>query len=347
MTPPRLSICIATYSRGAFIGETLENILAQWEPGVEVIVVDGASPDDTADVVARVQARHPALVLYREAVNSGVDADFDKAVGYAQGEYCWLLSDDDMLRPGAVRTVLAALEDGPDLVVVNAEVRDKELAAIVKPDLLRIGSDRTFAAGEHEALFAATCDYLSFIGGVVVRRATWLARDRRSYYGTLFIHIGTLFQAPALGRAKAIARPLVSIRYGNAMWSGRAFEIWVAKWPRLVWSFAQFAEATRAKVIARHPGRSLQTLVWYRALGVYGAAEFEKVFGEGGEPHHPLAALVARAPARLLNAAIALWCALRRPPGRAMMLFELSRAASASAIARRLYAGLSAARRTP
>ena len=55
-------------------------------------------------------ARHRKLVLerylepgrplryFRESVNSGVDRDYDKAVGYASGEYCWLMTDDDLLQ---------------------------------------------------------------------------------------------------------------------------------------------------------------------------------------------------------------------------------------------------------
>src|SRR6185503_6310209 len=113
-----------------------------------------------------------------ESTNSGVDQDFDKAVGYARGEYCWLLSDDDELAPGAIATVLAALADGPELVVVNAEVRDRDLARVVKRSQLALEEDRSFGADEAEQLFAATAGYLSFIGGVVVRRAAWQARQR-------------------------------------------------------------------------------------------------------------------------------------------------------------------------
>lgn len=56
---PKLSICIATYNRGKFIGETLDSILVQMEPGVELLVVDGASPDNTPEVMAQYLSLHP------------------------------------------------------------------------------------------------------------------------------------------------------------------------------------------------------------------------------------------------------------------------------------------------
>lgn len=339
---PRLSVCIATYARGAFIGETLQNILAQSPPDVEVLVVDGASPDDTAEVVRSVQARHPGMVYHREETNSGVDRDFDKAVGYARGEYCWLLSDDDLLAPGAMDAVLQALTAQPDLVVVNAEVRDKSMRTVIKRRQLALREDCTYGPEEMGSLLAATGPYLSFIGAVVVRRSVWLARQRAAYYGSLFIHVGVLFQEPALRKVQVLAAPLVRIRYGNAMWTARGFEIWVDKWPRLVWSLVHLDEACRAAVTPQHPARSLKTLLWYRAIGAYGPEEHRRLLAEGGVPHHPLARLVAAVPARFANAMVALYLRFRGDPDAALKLYDLERACCASTLARSLYRSLTA-----
>ena len=97
----RLSVCIATFNRADFIGQTLDAILEQVTPEVELVVVDGASQDQTAAVMAQYLVRYPHIVYRREAENSGVDRDFDKAVAYASGEYCWLMSDDDVIKCSA------------------------------------------------------------------------------------------------------------------------------------------------------------------------------------------------------------------------------------------------------
>ena len=121
----RLSFCIATYKRAATIGETLESILPQLTDETEVIVLDGGSPDQTAQVVSRFAELDNRVRYIRENTNSGVDADFDKAVNAARGEYVWLFTDDDLLVDGAVEVVLSEISDGaPDLIVVDAEVRD-------------------------------------------------------------------------------------------------------------------------------------------------------------------------------------------------------------------------------
>ena len=53
LTSVRLSICIPVYNFGPFVGQTLDSILGQsgMGEGVEVLVVDGASTDNTEEVV--------------------------------------------------------------------------------------------------------------------------------------------------------------------------------------------------------------------------------------------------------------------------------------------------------
>jgi abequosyltransferase len=328
----KLSICIATLNRAAFIAQSLDAILAQLTPDVELVIVDGASTDGTAELLAGYVHHNPGIVYRRESENLGVDRDFDKAVHYAGGDYCWLMSDDDLLVPGAVETVLSQLADEPDLVIVNAEIRTRDLSTILKGNQLELAADVDYAGGDQERLFAVAGSYLSFIGAVVIRRAAWLAREREPYFGSQFIHMGVIFQTPPLAHSRIIAQPLVRIRYGNASWSARGFDIWVRKWPKLIWSFTQFSDAVKARVTARFPACSIKTLLWYRALGAYGQPEYAIL--RIGEPHHPLAGVVAALPARAANALVAMYLFVRRHADARVMLYDLVRANCASRTAR-------------
>ena len=64
MKTPLLSICIATYNRASYIGETLDSIIPQLDDDVELLVVDGASTDNTEDVVRKYAAERIAYPLY-------------------------------------------------------------------------------------------------------------------------------------------------------------------------------------------------------------------------------------------------------------------------------------------
>ncbi len=330
---PVLSICIATFRRARFIGETLDSILRQLAPGVEVVVVDGASPDDTPAVVASRSAGHPVR-YHREPVNSGVDADYDKAVEYASGEYCWLMTDDDVLVPGAIARVLDAIADDPELVIVNAQSRTPDLARIVDERLLPIHADRTYAAGDRERLFVDAANMLSFIGAVVVRRDVWRARDRASYHGSLFVHVGVLFQDPPIGRVRVIAEPLVHVRWGNAMWTPRSFEIWMFKWPEVIWSFAGISPAARAAVCPREPWRNLRMLGLHRALGGYSRGEYAKFLARrGGLAYRALARSIAAVPPSAANVLAALYCVAVARTAR-KQLYDLAHGQHSTVVAR-------------
>src|SRR4051794_4708620 len=118
MSGRSLSICIATRNRAALIGATLESIVTQCTGEVEVVILDGASTDNTEQVVRLYQMRFPCVRYFRQDTNLGIDRDFASAVDLAEGEYCWLFSDDDVLKPGAVRIVLDALQGNYPLVIV-------------------------------------------------------------------------------------------------------------------------------------------------------------------------------------------------------------------------------------
>jgi len=317
---PKLSICIATRNRGDFIGQTLDSIVEQIEPGVELVIVDGASTDNAPDVIARYAAKHPEVRYHREPVNCGVDQDYDKAVGYAAGEFCWLMTDDDLLRPGAIETVLACIDRGPDLVIVNAEVRNADFSKGLGTRLPDLTKDKEYGSSDSEAFFREVASHLSFIGCVIVRRKTWLERDRATYYGSLFVHVGVIFQHPPIERVRVVAAPLIAIRYGNAMWMPRWFEIWSLKWPELIWSFEDFSDGAKFAVSPREPWKKIRTLLLYRAMGGYTKDEYRRFLSNRAHgASRALALAVAIVPGALVNAAASVYVGLLRRSSRVEM----------------------------
>ena len=309
MNSVKLSICIATLNRGKFIGASLDSLLLQLPPNTEIVVLDGASQDNTQEVMEEYSANNPQIRYYREPKNSGVDADFDKAVGYATGEYCWLMTDDDLLAPKAIEKVLEATASNAELIVVNAELKSADFRIQFIDRIVKSSNDMTYGPDDSEAIFRELSNYLSFIGAVVVRRDIWLARDRESYYGSLFIHVGVIFQNPPLTKVVLIAEPLITIRYGNAMWTPRRFEIWMFMWPGLVWSFPDFSDSTKSAVTPREPWRSVKNIVLYKAIGGYGLPEYQKFIAPRTSGVTSLAyKLLAATPASIVSFAAIIYC---------------------------------------
>jgi len=123
----KLSICMPTRNRASFIAETLENVISQSDERIEIVIVDGASTDNTEEVVRRFQRKFDNIVYYRGDENPGVDRDMARTIELARGEYCWMLSDDDLLAPGAIKRMLKEIESGYEIYLCNITECDLSL----------------------------------------------------------------------------------------------------------------------------------------------------------------------------------------------------------------------------
>jgi abequosyltransferase len=284
-----LSICIPTLNRGSLIGATLESILSQATDEVEVLIVDGGSNDQTKQIVDKYQQGFPALRYissegaHASETNSvspsgaGFDRDCSLAVEMARGEYCWLFTDDDLIKQGAISKVLRATSEHYDLIIVNAEVRTADLAKTLESSRLRLRADCVYSPTEWERLFADTAEYLTFVGGVVIKREIWKARKKDPYIGTGFIHFGVVFQSVLSGDTLVIAEPLIEIRYGDALYmrTSRYFEIWMFIWPELIWSLPSISDSLKWRMCSKEPWRSKRALLQFRAKGSFSRREYD------------------------------------------------------------------------
>lgn len=333
---PKLSICIATFNRCKFIGATLESILAQIEDNIEIVIVDGASTDETQQVVASYLLLHSKIHYFREQTNSGVDCDYDKAVGYATGEYCWLMPDDDLMAKGAIPRVLGLIEKQNDLIVVNSECWNANFSRNLNTRMLNIQTDKTFCAGDAEKVFVELSSCLSFIGSVIIKRSVWLGRDRSTYFGSLFVHVGVIFQHPPIEKVAVVADPQIIIRYGNGMWTPRSFEIWYFKWPQLIWSFVDFSAGAKQKIVPREPWRRAISLLKSRAMGDYSHTGYVKFLSsQAVSIDIVLAYIISVFPAKVANLMCVLYYVLFKRSAL-YTLFDLLRSRHSSLLGRSL-----------
>lgn len=198
---PILSICIPTYNFGAFISDTLASVVGQLEPGIEVVVFDGGSTDDTEAVVGRFTAQNPAVRYVRQAFRGGIDRDMARSVELAQGEYCWLFSGDDIMRPGALRRILEEIAGGLDIYLGGVTLCDREMAPIEEHPMLDAPWGAVFnlqdAAQRHRYFECAqtTMALFSFMGAIVIRRERWLAYAlEEAYVGSLWAHVARILR---------------------------------------------------------------------------------------------------------------------------------------------------------
>lgn len=130
----------------------------------EVIVVDNASRDGSADAVAK---RFPGVALIARAERAGKAENDTLALSRARGVYCLLLNEDSDLRPGSVEALIAALEAEPRAGAAGAQLTD--VSGTPQPCAWRLPSLGTALAS---ALFLHRL-FVTQSGGSAIRRVGW------------------------------------------------------------------------------------------------------------------------------------------------------------------------------
>jgi len=116
-----ISVVIPVYDRASVVHEAIDSALAQDADGIEVLVVDDGSTDDTAEVVSR-RYQDDSRVRVIRRVNGGPAAARNTGIAQARGGYLALLDSDDTWLPEYLSSQLAVLRSsGADLVIANAE----------------------------------------------------------------------------------------------------------------------------------------------------------------------------------------------------------------------------------
>jgi len=274
----QLSICIATHNRSLFLKEAISSFVSQLTNEIEIIIVDGASTDDTKQVVEKYSSVNNSIKYLYLNEKGGIDKDYDIALQNANGKFCWLFSDDDICKPGILIFLLSLIKkDLYSLILINAELYNFNLDTKFKNSALNFESDRVYNIDkESQVKFFEDCtDYLSFIGCVVIDRKLWLSRNREKYYGTEFIHVGVIFQEFLPKSVYIISDPLIRIRLNNAQWVKRSISLWILNWPKLVWSFKNFNNISKSKIIAKESLSQYRRLLYFRAIGLFNA-QFHK-----------------------------------------------------------------------
>lgn len=118
---PKLTIAIPTYNRAQKLKECIYRAINYtMDKDVEILVSDNASSDNTMDVVMDIKKEYPEILYFRNDENVGFDGNFLNCFERASGEYVWLLSDDDILLPGAIETVIDGCGRQPVCMHLNS-----------------------------------------------------------------------------------------------------------------------------------------------------------------------------------------------------------------------------------
>ena len=122
----KVSIITTTYNDSAALKKTIEQIKAQGYPNIEYIIVDGASKDDTMDVIMEAKAHFGDRLIWMSEKDSGIYDAINKGLKLATGDYIGLCFDQ-FAGPDVISKMVGIMEkEGTDGVHGDLNYMDGE-----------------------------------------------------------------------------------------------------------------------------------------------------------------------------------------------------------------------------
>lgn len=115
-----VSVVMCTYQGAAFVKAQVQSILAQTYPLHEIIVLDDASTDNTYGLLQELASLDTSIQLYRNDTNIGYNANFEKGIRMASGDYIAIADQDDIWEPEKISKMMQALQPGTALIYCDS-----------------------------------------------------------------------------------------------------------------------------------------------------------------------------------------------------------------------------------
>ena len=186
----RLAVIIVTYCSADVVGTCLDSLLASTGPGLDIVVVDNASPDGTVDRVNRRcpgHGRH-TLTVIRAAFNGGYAAGVNLGLAQARAApFVWILNPDCVVPSETPARLLDRAQSGPAFALMGGRTCYAATPHHIQSDGGRVGRwtgvCRLVNQGGGPDTLAPDAATLDFISGAhMLASRAFLDRDREDSF---------------------------------------------------------------------------------------------------------------------------------------------------------------------
>jgi glycosyltransferase involved in cell wall biosynthesis len=115
---PKVSVIMPSYNQGRFLEASIQSVLAQTYPNIEYILVDGASKDESIDIIKKYQSHFAWWVSEKD---KGHAEALNKGFAHATGDILAWLNSDDIYFPNAVAEAVRLLQAHPEVGMVYGD----------------------------------------------------------------------------------------------------------------------------------------------------------------------------------------------------------------------------------
>jgi glycosyltransferase involved in cell wall biosynthesis len=114
-----LSFIIPVFNGAAYLEQCLSSILVERIPDIEVLVINDASTDTTAEILREYASMDSRVRVFHQTENKLVGHCRNVGMKASRGDYLWFVDADDWLNPGSVSQILRILDQHPRAEVLS------------------------------------------------------------------------------------------------------------------------------------------------------------------------------------------------------------------------------------
>lgn len=117
---PLVTVGVPVFNGEQYLPITLNCLLEQDYPNLEIVISDNASTDKTGDIAQEYAGLYPHLSYCRHSENKGSAVNFTSLIERAQGKYFMWAATHDKWSPGLISKAVQAMEANPEVVLSYA-----------------------------------------------------------------------------------------------------------------------------------------------------------------------------------------------------------------------------------
>ena len=117
---PLVSVIIASYNHATYIEQSIESVLAQTYPNIELLVVDDGSKDDSVQRIQRLQEKHGFSFVAQ--ANQGLSRTLNESIARARGTLIAPFGSDDIMMPERIALQVAYMQGKPEVGICAGQI---------------------------------------------------------------------------------------------------------------------------------------------------------------------------------------------------------------------------------
>lgn len=120
MVYPLVTVSIPVYNCEKYIERSINSVLKQTYPNIEILLVDDKGNDHSSDVIKRIQSEYPEKIrIIEHKTNQGLSIVRNTGIDHAKGEYLFFLDGDDEIVPDCIEELYRLISETHSSIAVG------------------------------------------------------------------------------------------------------------------------------------------------------------------------------------------------------------------------------------